>query len=469
MINKTQTTEFVNQFWEKEIVPQLIEYIKIPNKSPAFDPNWQENGFMEKVLQNAKAWVETQNLPNMNLEILREPERTPLLLVNLKGSLSGQIMMYGHLDKQPEMQGWREGLGPWIPVREGELLYGRGGADDGYALYASVCAVQNLIRQNIAYPNIQIVIEFSEESGSEDLPFYFKNQAAKFAQPDLIVCLDSGAGNYEQMWCTTSLRGMVLAKLKAHVLEEGVHSGDASGVVPSSFRILRGILDRIENKETGEIFPEAFKVKIPEQRISQAQRTAATLGDLIYTKFKFKGTTKPVLNDNTDLLLNKTWRAQLSVTGLAGAPDPVSAGNVLRPATEAKLSLRVPPTANAKACAQELKKLLEANPPHQAQVTCEILESAAGWNAPETAPWLEKLLSEASKEYYQKDCMYIGEGGSIPFMGMLGETFPKAQFVITGVLGPQSNAHGPNEFLHIEYAKKLTSCISYILDGFSRK
>ncbi len=453
----------IDTYWESEIVPNLKTYIEIPAKSPAFDPNWQENGYLEKVLTLVETWIEKKKIPGLTKKVVRADGRTPLLLLDMPGTHKYQVLMYGHLDKQPEMTGWADDLGPWKAVRKGDKLYGRGGADDGYAVFASVCAIEHLLKTKSERPHIRVAIEFSEESGSNDLPFYFENHLQEFGSPDLIVCLDSGAGNYEQMWSTTSLRGLVSGTLRVDILKEGVHSGDASGVVPSSFRIARMILNRLENIDTGEITPDYFKVEIPKERLEQAERTATALGEEIFTKFPFAAKARPNVGTPKDLLLNKTWRAALSVTGAEGLPETIKAGNVLRPYTTLKLSLRLPPTLDAKVVAPKLKELLEKDPPYGAKVVYNLEDAAAGWNAPATKPELEALIQEASKAYYGREALTIGEGGSIPFMGMLGKTFPKAQFIITGVLGPNSNAHGPNEFIHIEYAKKLTASITHIL------
>ncbi len=453
----------IDEYWESHIIPSLTEYIEIPAKSPHFDSNWQENGYIEKALKLVEDWIEKRKIPGLKKEVLRAEGRTPLLLLELEGDLDYEVLMYGHLDKQPEMTGWDDDLGPWKAVRKNDKLYGRGGADDGYAVYASLCAVEYLLEAKSKRPHIKIAIEFSEESGSEDLPFYFDKFKERFGSPELIVCLDSGAGNYEQMWSTTSLRGLVSGVLKVNVLEEGVHSGDASGVVASSFRVAREILSRLEDPKTGEILPSELKAEIPGQRVEQAQRAAETLSDKVYKKFPFAGKTQPMNDSNVELILNRTWRAALSVTGADGLPDISSAGNVLRPQTSLKLSLRLPPTVNAKEAAKFLKDFLEKNPPYNANVEFKLDDAASGWNAPEISVDLENLVQEASKTYFGKEALAMGEGGSIPFMGMIGEAFPKAQFVITGVLGPNSNAHGPNEFIHLEYAKKLTGCIYHIL------
>ncbi len=463
MASKEKLQAFVDGFWDDEILPTIQDYIRVPNVSPVFDPDWEQNGHMEKAHELAKRWVETHKPEGSTLHVGRLPGRTPLLLLEVPGKSDRTVVMYGHLDKQPEMTGWRDGLGPWEPVMEGEKLYGRGGADDGYAVFASVCALHALRAQNLDHARVVAIIEFSEESGSPDLPAYVDHFEELLGQPELVVCLDSGAGNYDQFWSTISLRGLVGGKLKVQVLQEGVHSGDASGIVPSSFRLFRPLLDRLEDAATGRVLPDALRVDIPAQRVEQARRVAEVLKDGVYSKFPWMSGMRPVEEDPTELILNRTWRPQLEITGQDGIPPVQKAGNVLRPYTTLNLSLRLPPTLATEKAKAVVKELLEKDPPYGAHVSVEFNEPAQGWSAPELSPWLGQAIGEASETFYGKPAMHMGEGGSIPFMGMLGEKFPSAQFVITGVLGPQSNAHGPNEFLHVGYAKKLTACTAHIL------
>jgi acetylornithine deacetylase/succinyl-diaminopimelate desuccinylase-like protein len=453
---------FIDDYWGKEILPTLSDYIRIPNVSPAFDPDWQANGHHDAVLKLAQDWVEAHKPQGATLHVGRLEGRTPLLLLEVPGDSERTVLMYGHLDKQPEMVGWRSGLGPWEPVREGDRLYGRGGADDGYAVFASLAALQALREMGIPHARTVVLIEFSEESGSPDLPAYVDHFADRIGSPELVVCLDSGAGNYDQLWSTTSLRGMVGGQLRVDVLEEGVHSGDASGVVPSSFRVLRALLSRLEDEQTGAILPASLSVEIPAERMQQAREVAKVLG-AIHGKFPFVSGMQPATRDSTDQILARTWRPALALTGQAGMPALKDAGNVLRPYTALQISLRLPPTLPPKRAQEALREIFTKDVPYGARVTLDFGEPAAGWNAPALAPWLAETLEEASDAVYGKPALFMGEGGSIPFMGMLGERFPKAQFVITGVLGPQSNAHGPNEFLHVAYAQKLTGCVSHVL------
>ncbi|HVT25923.1 MAG TPA: M20/M25/M40 family metallo-hydrolase, partial [Rhizomicrobium sp.] len=396
------------------------------------------------------------------LEVVRLKDRTPLIFIEIPGQTNDTVLLYGHLDKQPEMVGWAEGTGPWIPVTKDDKLYGRGGADDGYAMFASLAAILALHEQNIPHARCVVLIEACEESGSTDLPAYIDHLSARIGTPSLVVCLDSGCGDYERLWLTTSLRGLAMGTLTVRVLTEGVHSGDASGIVPSSFRILRQCLSRIENEETGEIKLNDLFVQVPPDRLEQAKQSAKILGDAVYSKMPFASGTKPMSDDLTQLILNRTWRPQLAVTGMEGYPSPENAGNVLLPFSTAKLSIRLPPTCEAKAAVESVKRALEADAPYHAEIVFQG-GGETGWNAPTLEPWLEKSLARASESHFGKPAAYMGEGGSIPFMAMLGEKFPKTQFVVTGVLGPHSNAHGPNEFLHIPTAKKVSAVIASVL------
>ena len=462
---------FIGRLWDEEIVPTLVDYIRIPNKSPAFDADWAAHGHMDKAVDLLEAWARRKiaGLKGATLEVVRLEGRTPVILIDIPGEGDDCVLLYGHLDKQPEMTGWSEGLGPWEPVIRGDKLFGRGGADDGYAMFGALAAILALRDEGVAHARCVILIEACEESGSPDLPYYVDHLGKRLGDPSLVVCLDSGCGDYERMWLTTSLRGLMAGSLTVRVLDEGVHSGDASGVVASSFRILRRLIGRLEDVDTGMVLPLALYSPVPDQRRAQAEKAAEVLGKDIYAKFPFVKGMAPVTPDLTELVLNRTWRPTLSVIGMDGVPAMGSAGNVLRPYTAAKLSIRLPPINDAKAAAAEVKRVLEAAPPYGCAVSFEVDSAEGGWNAPALAPWLETAVARASQEVFGHEVAYMGEGGSIPFMGMLGEKFPKAQFVITGVLGPHSNAHGPNEFLHIPTGKRVSTAVALILaDHFVR-
>jgi len=462
-MNSEQNKKFINELWDNSIVPTLQEYIRIPNKSPLFDPQWEQNGYMEQAVTLLKNWCHEQALPDMKLEVVKLPQRTPVIFIEIPGQSEETVLLYGHLDKQPEMTGWNEDLGPWKPVLKGDKLYGRGGADDGYSLFASLGAILSLKKQNIPHARCVILIEACEESGSKDLPYYIEALEDRIGKPSLVICLDSGCGNYDQLWVTTSLRGVIGGVLTIDVIKQGVHSGCGSGVVPSCFMILRQLLDRIEDQTNAKILVKELLVEIPEQRAKQAAKTAAVLGTELYNYYPFYEGVETVTQDFTELLLNRTWRPALSVTGIDGIPKPENAGNVTLPGIKVKISMRVAPTTDAKAASLLLKNILENDPPFNAKITFEAKEAGSGWNAPLESPWLTEAANQASLTYFGADAMYMGEGGSIPFMGMLGKKFPEAQFLITGVLGPESNAHGPNEFLHIPTGKKLTCCVAEII------
>ena len=465
-MNSENLKKHIHDFWDSEIVPTLVDYIKIPNKSPSFDPDWEKHGHMDKVLNLAANWTEKNKPVGSEMIIKKSPERTPLLLLDIPGTKEGNILMYGHLDKQPEMEGWNDDLGPWKPVIKDEKLYGRGGADDGYALFASIASINALKEQKIDHPRILVLIEFSEESGSPDLPHYMDLCSDIIGSPDLVICLDSGAGDYKRFWTTTSLRGLIGLKMKVSVLKEGVHSGGASGHVPSSFRIARSLLSRLEDEKTGEILLGELNIEIPDYRLEETKNLVSILGNEVVEEFPWANGMKPSTNDNVEGVLRRTWRPALSIVGSDGMPSTANAGNVLRPYTTLQLSIRIPPMVDPKKAVNAIEKILKSDIPYGASVELEFEEAAEGWNAPESKTWLLDAIEKASNKYFNEMPCTIGEGGTIPFMAMLGKQFPEAQFVITGVLGPQSNAHGPNEFLHIPFAKNLTCCISSIITDF---
>lgn len=463
MFNPQALYDFVCQQWQEEILPSLCDYIKIPNKSPHFDAKWKEHGLMDQAVDHIADWCKAHAPQGMQLEVMRLPGRTPLIFMEVPGHIDETVLMYGHLDKQPEMSGWHEDLHPWKPVLKDGRLYGRGAADDGYSAYASLTAINALEAQGLPFPRCVLIIEACEESGSYDLPYYIELLKERIGKPKLVICLDSGAGNYEQLWMTTSLRGNVVGELAVELISEGVHSGSASGIVADSFRVARQLISRLEDETTGEVKLAQLHCVIPEERKKQAHDCAHALGEQVYSEFPWHEGVEPVTLDKQQLILNRTWCPALTVTGANGFPTIANAGNVMRPLTSLKLSMRLPPLVNPKMAAAVMHETLTQAPPYQAKVRFSVGDGSQGWNAPKLSPWLEQAADEASNTYYGKPAAYMGEGGTIPFMGMLGEQFPEAQFMITGVLGPHSNAHGPNEFLHLDMVEKLTACVAYVL------
>jgi len=462
-IDSDRTRAFLQRTWDDDIVPTLTEYIRIPAKSPMFDAHWAEHGHLERAVGLITDWARRRKIEGLAIEVVRLPGRTPVILMEAPGTGGDTVLLYGHCDKQPEMVGWAADAGPWIPVRRGNRLFGRGAGDDGYAAFAALTAIEALQAQGVAHRRCVVLIEASEESGSPDLPAYVEALADRI-RPGLVVCLDSGCGDYDHLWATTSLRGIISGTLTVEVLSEGVHSGAASGIVPSSFRILRQLLGRIEDERTGEILVRECHVEVPPGRLTEVQAVAAVLGGDVGHGFPLVPGMRPVTLDPVQALLNNTWRPALAVTGVDGMPSLADAGNVLRPKTAVKLSLRLPPTADAPRAAQRVKEVLEAEPPYGARVTFSTGERpGTGWDAPVMADWLRDSVTRASRAYFNAPPMFDGLGGSIPFMSMLGERFPQAQFLVTGVMGPGSNAHGPNEFIDLPTGVKVTACVAQVL------
>ncbi|HEV8309424.1 MAG TPA: M20/M25/M40 family metallo-hydrolase [Methylomirabilota bacterium] len=463
-----ETRGFVHRAWEVDVLPALTRYVAIPAKSPAFDPEWSAHGHIDQAVALIEAWVRGRPIEGLGVETFRLPGRTPVLLAEAPGAAPETILLYGHCDKQPEMTGWADGLGPWTPVRRGERLYGRGAQDDGYAAFCALTAIEAVQRAGVPHARCIVLVEASEESGSPDLPAYMEAFASRIGTPDLVICLDSGCGNYDQLWGTTSLRGLINGILTVQVLTEGAHSGAAGGIVPSSFRIARQLLSRLEDERTGAIVPRDFHVEEPAIRTAEARAVAEVLGAEIAARFPVVEGMRYAQADPADLLLANTWAPTLGITGAAGLPALADGGNVLRPSTSLKLSLRVPPTLDVPRAAGRLREILEADPPYGARVRFTVDSLSPGWDAPASEPWLLDAVHASSRRHFGRPAMFAGLGGSIPFMAMLGERFPRAQFFITGTGGPGSNAHGPNEFLHLPFTERLTACVADLIAAHHR-
>ena len=461
----------VDERWDRDVLAPLQDYMRIPNVSPAFDPAWEANGHMAAATELVRSWCEARPIDGLRVQVLELAGRTPVVLCEIPATDpdlgDDTVLLYGHLDKQPEMSGWRDGLGPWEPVVEGDLLYGRGGADDGYAVFAAFSAIEALRDAGGRHARLLVMVEASEESGSPDLPAHLEALGDRLGQVTLVVGLDSGAATYDRLWVTTSLRGLLMATVRVQVLEEGVHSGSAGGVVPSSFRILRRLLDRIEDADTGRVLLDELWCPVPPEREAQLAANADQIvGGMA---FPWADRTRADHSDAVSLLRARTWEPSIATIAVGGFPPPDRAGNVLRPFTELTLSCRLAPVADPSAAADALVRALTADPPNGATVTVSVRGAEQGWNAPPTAGWLQDAVNQASEAHWGQPSAAMGEGGTIPFMAMLGAQFPEAQFLITGVLGPGSNAHGPNEFLHLPMARRIAAAVSHVLDAHARR
>ena len=456
-------SEFSERIWEDSALPSLCEFIEIPALSPAFDSNWSENGHLDATIDLFISWLETVQIKGLSVSVHSLEGRTPLLLLDVEGTIPGEVLFYSHLDKQPEFTGWSEGKGPWLPVREDPWLFGRGSVDDGYGGYCGIISLMALQEQGIAHPRCRFLIETSEESGSPDLPAYLTLLKDQLGTPDLVIVLDSGLGDYERLWITESLRGLVGGTLTVGVTSEGVHSGMASGVIPSSFRIARNLLSRLEDEETGEIIPEWLHIDLSKQLYSDAGEIVDVLGEAIVTDFPFLEGVQPQHADLVEALLAQNWKPTLSITGADGLPSIANAGNVLRSHTSLKVSVRIPPGVESEPASEKLKKLLEENPPFGANVTFELDAAANGFAAPQMPTIIAEAVDFSSFKAFGKGSMPFYEGGTIPFLAMMQESYPNARFLVTGCAGPGNNAHGPNEKLHIPTVKSLTQCVVAVL------
>lgn len=472
-MNHEELRESINGSWTNDVLPSLCGLVEIPAVSPAYDAQWDEHGHLRAAVEHVRAWVSARDLPGARCEVVQLDGRAPLLFVDVpatSGATSdGTVLLYGHLDKQPPLGDWSEGLGPWQPVIRDGRLYGRGSADDGYSGYAALTALEAVRASGGEHARAVILLETGEESGSPDLPAYLDHLGDRLGAVALVVCLDGGGGDYERLWLTSSLRGGLQATVTVRILEHGVHSGLGSGIVPSSFRIMRQLLDRLEDPVTGEVKVPEMVAPIPEERLAEAAELAARYPGVAVPPFPLVPGMRRVVDDEAELILNNTWRPTLSITGAAGLPDPAVAGAVLRASTSLRLSLRLPPTVDAEVARAALEKLLTSDVPYGAQVEVTDYMVLNGFYAPAPAPWLASALEQIGDRVFGKPCQSMGIGGGIPFMELLGRRYPDAQFVVTGALGSDSNAHVPDEWLNIPFAVQVTEAVAHLLDAHARQ
>ena len=460
-----QIKEYVNRHVDQGVIPTLVEFVRIPSLSPDYDPNWETNGLLLEAMNLMIKYVDSLSIKGFTHEVLKEPGKPWLFYGTLPATDPSlpTVLMYGHFDKQPHMEGWSEGLGPATPVIRGDRLYGRGCSDDGYAIPTSAVIMKALQEFSIPHGKIILIGENEEESDSSSLVYYVNLLKPRMGQIDIVVCLDSGILTYDQLWVTTSLRGIMNLDLTVKTLKAGVHSGGGSGIIPSTFRILEILLSRIEDKDTGRILVPELHTNIDPQVYIDKASTIKVINDSFLKLIPFEDGVKPVSNDLTQMYLDNTYVPTLVVTGVEGLPSLQNAGNVLQPQITLRLSIRVPPGVDSKVALEAVKRELVRDPPYNAKVSVSETSPDNGWAQKPNKEWLDDALNQASLKFFGNEALKLGEGGTIPFIGFLGESFPSSQFIITGLLGTDSNAHSVDENLDIPYLKKLTCCM---IDAF---
>lgn len=469
-MDRAALSNTVTELWNTAVMDGLTELVEIPAVSSAFDPLWEQHGHLHRAVEHLRDWIRRRELRGATVEVVTLPGRGPLLLVDVPASnepaaRAGTALLYGHLDKQPPFEGWSEGLSAWKPVRRGDRLFGRGAVDDGYAGFAATAAIEALQASGGEHGRCVLLLETGEESGSPDLPAYLEHLAERLGEVSFVVCLDAGGADYRRLWLVTSLRGLLQVTVNVRVLDAAQHSGVASGAVASSFRVQRLLLDRLEDAATGTSRVPEMNVEVPSERLDEVRAMAADVPGYARAGVALTPGVAPVAGDDVELALNTTWRPTLSVIGADGMPTPDQAGNVLRSETTLCLSFRLPPTADSAAALERVRELLTTDVPYGAQVELSRVEHADGWNAPTSAGWLADGLAEVSANVFDDESRALGMGGSIPFMGLLAERYPNAQFLVTGALGPDSNMHVADEALNVPFATKVTEAIALLLNA----
>ncbi len=459
-------THFISEFWDTKALPSLMDFIRIPALSTTFDAKWEENGYLRQTCEHVAQWIQTQ-IPDAKCEIFQEKDRTPCLFVEIlsKKEVNNDttVAFYGHFDRQPEASGWDEGLGAWNPVIRNGKLYGRGTADDGYSVYMMIAAIAALRHHKIEHPRCVGIFETQEESGSKDLPYYLQKLKERFQNPTSLFVLDNHCGDYQRVWLSASLRGVLGGTLTVKTLEHGVHSGTYSGMVPDAFGIAQALITRLHDPVTGEIKIKACHTTIPTIRRHQLMQASKVLGNLVWNHSPLLSGVTTKLKNNDDIMFNMTWKPALTVIGMEGLPSIDHAANVVTKEVKFALSMRIPPNIDTELAAKSIEEALLNEPPYGAHIEWTDVSVLPGWAMTAENPKNEELIDKASQEVFGEKAVFTGQGGTIAVIADFEATFPNSTIVLTGVLGPDSNAHAPNEALDIKYTKQLTEVVSNYL------
>eukprot|EP01134_Creolimax_fragrantissima_P007648 CFRG7648T1 len=465
-MDATKTQAFVDKHFQEKFVDTLSGFIKIPNCTPAFDADYLTNGHIQTAIKYILDFTDSLKIPGLTHSVYDDESRPPMVCIVYPGEVKQNVMIYGHLDKQPFMEGrWSEGLDALTPVIRDNKLYGRGSADDGYSVLAALLSIQAAREQGVPLPRICILLETEEESGSENLLYLMEQAQVKEAlgKPDICICLDSETADYDKIWVTSSLRGLAACNLKIEVMESGQHSGLAGGIVPETFTIARQLLDRLEDSTTGVVVDE-FNSQPDDKKRNEAKEVAEYHGSSLFTNFKLlEGVSAMSEHDLAQMYLQNVWYASLSVTGGCGLPDVSDAGNVLRPWTQLRVGIRLPPNVNGHDAAKKLEEVLTKDPPYGCKISVTGLQGGNGFCTKPFPIYLNDSIRDASMAFFGQAHSSFGIGGSIPFLSELGQKYPEAQIIPMGAMGPDCNAHNPDESIDLPYAKKFVCFLSHLL------
>eukprot|EP01083_Nonionella_stella_P046907 125601_1 len=457
--------KFVANEWETNALPALEDFVRIPNTSPEFNGSPAD---ALKAAQFMKAYVDKQEMAGCTADLRTCGDKTPMLVITIDGTdgSNDTVLSYGHMDKQPGLGGWSVG-GPTDPVRVGDKLYGRGAVDDGYSMFAYITALKALKAQGTKHCRMVITMEAGEESGSPDMIYWLDQLKDHIGtNVSLVICLDSGCGNYDQLWITPSLRGMMAGDLKVSMLREQLHSGEGSGVIADTARVHRMLLNRVEDVNTGYVTVPETHCVIPEAHQNYVDKATCILKEGVFNEMPLLAGIKPVTDDCKQLLMNQLWEPTMTVIANDhGSLPPLPGSNIIRTETNMRLSFRLPPCVVPEKALEAVKATLLKEPlPYGAKVTFENTMMGSGWASNSAAGgWLETSITDSSTTFFGKAAAFKGMGGSIPIINDFQGRYTDAEIIVSGVAGPQSNMHAVNETLDVPAVKKLTSAFAKIL------
>ena len=468
-MDKKSFEKYIEKMFTYNMIPNLMNFIRIPNLSPAYDYEWNTNGLLLKAANLIIAYAKSLEIKNAQINLIQDKGYSPLIFIEIPASRPNDnrtVLLYAHFDKQPHGTGWDDDKGPTKPVIQNGRLYGRGSADDGYASFSMLTAIKACQEHNCPLPRICLIFEGAEESTDEHLTYYF-NKLLPIIGENVIafIPLDSGCADYDRLWITNSLRGVCDYEINIQTLDNNISFGpEASGRIAENLFILRKAIDAVMDTSTGDVKIEEFYVKdIPEEIQEEMDKEIEIVGEQFFKEIPLYEGVKPLKTDIKEAMINNRWKPTCSILGIDNCPKIEDNGFGVKKSITVKMSMRLPPGIDSHAALEALKKVVKENIYFDAKVKFLSAEVADGWKLTNFSEKTKNVLNKASKEYFGNELVFKGMGGSIPFITYFQTKYPNADVICTGILGADCFEHGPNENLHLEACKKMILVLCYFL------
>ena len=464
--------ETISKIFNTTTLPNLMNFIRIPNTSPEFDPDWDKNNLLLKASKLIITFIKTLQLKNTEITLLKDENHTPFILTETKSSKEKEkntILFYAHIDKQPNCEGWDKGKSATNPIIENGRLYGRGSIDDGYAIYSILTAIKYCQDNNLFTNRIICIFECSEESSSDDLNYYFDKLIPFFGNDiSLFCCVDLTCLDYKKMWIVNCIRGVMDFDVKIYTLNNDIYSNFTKGVFPDNFMIFRKLCDLLRNEKGEFLIPELIisEDKIPKDRKKELEEASKEIGIDFIKVLPLYNNTKPMKDDIYKLLLNNIWKVSMIIKGIDGIPDKKYEGNILSKGLKARIQMRIPPLLNGKKAFEAIKKKFIENTPFNSKVEVEMIGIDDGWNDKNFSERSKNVFNYVSKIGFGNDVGFKFDGGSVPFIQYFENKYPKSQIANLGIRGYECNEHGPNESIDLDACKKFIAALVILMSEY---